>query len=170
MSVPILRCLLLLLPGLLLTACAASWNRSPSTPFLQGLRLEIARPLPVAAEQRSIRFQHGRPIDQRQATVWDEQCRLVLSQPAARVGEIGQGRYRVLRVTENDIPLSRFSIVRHVRLQLETRSGRPAGALECERAFEIPLKVDERRELLPADIGEALGDWIRLAPPAAPEV
>jgi len=162
--------ILLALSGLLLSACAASWNRSPSAAFLEGMRLEIARPLPVAAEQRSIRLQQGRPIDQRQATVWDEQCRLILAKPADRAGEIGQGSYRVSRVTENDIPLSRFSFVRHVRLQLETLSGRPAEALECERAFEIPLKVDERRELLPADIGEALGDWIRLVPPVRPEV
>ncbi len=162
--------ILFLLPGLLLASCAANWGQSPSAALLDGARLDIRRPLPVAAEQRSIRFQHGRPIDQRHATVWEEQCRLILAKPADRAGEIGQGSYRVSRVTENDIPLSRFSFVRHVRLQLETVSGRPAEALECERAFEIPLKVDERRELLPADIGEALGDWIRLVPPDRPEV
>jgi len=128
------------------------------------------RGLKSSVRCRWIRFQHGRPIDQRHATVWDEQCRLVLAQPAARAGEIAEGRYRVVRVTENDIPLSRFSFVRHVRLELETRSGRPADALECERAFEIPLKVDEHRELMPAEISESLGDWIRFVPPVTPEV
>ncbi|RMG57292.1 MAG: hypothetical protein D6717_05000 [Gammaproteobacteria bacterium] len=157
---------------LLLAGCAGMSAEAPSADWFDGAVLEIRKPLPVAAEQQSLRFQYGRASDQRHATVWDEQCRLILARPPAQAGTVGPGRYRVLRVTRTDLPLSRYSFVRSTRLWLQTLEGTPVEALECERAYEHPmsLRAEDPLELTPDAVRQALGASFRLVSPRASDL
>jgi hypothetical protein len=73
-----------------------SWTKPGPLPAgFQGKELVIANPLKFGPDQYSIYFQYGRPVTQREITIWDYYCNLLLKESRPEDWVLEQGRYEL---------------------------------------------------------------------------
>lgn len=147
---------------LMLAGCAA---QPRPVPFVApDSELVLERPLSFPAGTTRIFFQHGRPVTERQLTLWEHHCALALDHAFDTATEVAAVRWSVAYTQQRStVGEWGFSVITYQDSVYLGASAYPVRALYCEIWTQgggyLPT-----RHLTAEELAAVLGDWLRLEP------
>lgn len=147
---------------LMLAGCAAQPRPVPFAAPDSELVLE--RPLSFPAGTTRIYFQHGRPVTERQLTVWEHHCALALDHAFDTATEVAAARWPVA-YTQRRTTVGEwgYGVITYENSFYLEPSAQPVYALYCE-IWTLDGGYMHQRHLTAEGLAEVLGDWLRLEP------
>jgi hypothetical protein len=150
---------------LLLMLAGCSWTKPGALPAgFQGKELFIAKPLKFRPDQFSVYFQYGRPVTQREITIWDYYCNLSLKESRSVDWILEDGRYE-LTGYKAYIELCDLYTCDMVNVYaLKTHTGPQAEVLSCRHRTSIddPSGYLMLELLTPSQLEAILGDKVEI--------
>jgi len=172
----------------MLGGCAGLESPDPASPYYaysSGWAVQLNRPLEIEPGAATVRLQYGRIVPRNSVQEQDPFCKVELDTVRDKPQVLQPGRFEVWRVTRSvssvtaavKSPLIRAAYVfddgspTFLYYITEFRLRDPAQpnlrGMTCAWNQMAPANMSLMRHLTLGEIQSALGDWMRLIPPAA---
>jgi len=152
-------------PLFLLMLEGCSWAKPGALPAgFQGKELLITKPLKFGPDQYSVYFQYGMLVTQREITIWDYSCNLLLKESRPEGWMLEQGRYELTGFKAFIELCDLYTCDMVNEYALHTQAGPQASVLSCRHrtSIEDPSGYLMLDILSPSRLEAILGDNVEI--------
>lgn len=145
----------------LLVACSDLRWRPRPVPFVgANAQLQLHQAVEFPAGSTRVYFQHGRPVTQRQLTVWEHHCALAIDHALETDLTLTPANY-IVADTQRRTTVGEwgYGVMTYENTFLLASSARPLYALYCE-LWVLGNGYDPRQHPGPEQLAEILGPWL----------